>query len=749
MQEFKVNFFTWNSDFNIGISEIDEQNQEFLTLLNRVGNYIILAKVESDLIPITEGLINYSVYHLELVEKHWLRIQLDLSELDSYQKQHLQFVQKMKEFQSQIIIAPQKQQIDDLLSFLVRWFTSHILESDRRMSLTVSAINEGLSLSEAMLRTDENMKRSDNVFTNEILTANSLRLMHEIQFRNQALTNLSLHEERLQEAVKYAKIGHWDLPLNSEQVYWSPEMYEIFGLTSDSVPGPETLCSIMDEDYHIPFSCSISTAFDTGSEHHVEYPIVRPIDGAKRWVECKGHVIYKEGHLEKLTGFIQDITTRKENETRIEQLAYYDSLTHLPNRRLLIERLNQKLATAGRSQHTNALLFLDLDNFKILNDIHGHDYGDLLLIQTAMRISQSIRVGDTASRVGGDEFVIILENLSKESIQAATEVENIVSKILRTLTQPYLINEIHYATSCSIGIALFSDNCLSASELMKQADIAMYQAKQVGKNTHCFFDLNMQKDMAERVSIEAQLHRAIADHQFELFYQPQFNQYGEVLGAEALIRWNHPSKGVTLPVYFIPLAEVTGLIVPIGEWVIRTACSQLKIWQTQVKTRNLFLSVNVSQKQFQQPDFIHKIGRIIDEYAVEPDKLKIELTESVLAEELELTVSRMNELREMGIHISLDDFGTGYSSLQYLKTLPLHQLKIDYSFVRDLMIDPNDRSIVKTIISMAKGLGLGVIAEGVETEDQKQYLLSEGCMLYQGFLFSKPVPIDKLDEIIN
>ena len=750
VQEFDDNFFIWNSDFNTGIPKVDEQNTKFLALLNRVGHFFVSDTSEIEIIAIVDEIIDNALNHFKSEEKYWQSIQFELPEFNAHQEQHLQFIEKVQEFKSQFIISPQKTDIETFFTFLTGWFTTHILESDKRIACIVSSVKEGLDLSEARRCCDKKMQNLAHTITAALLSTNSLRLMHAIKLRNGTLNKLSQSEERLLETVKYAKIGYWELPINSKKAYWSPGMYELFGLPSDSLSGPETLCQLMDKDYHSPFLCSVTKAFETGAEHHVEYPIVRARDGENRWIECRGRIVNNNnGEPEKLIGFIQDITIRKENETRIEQLAYYDSLTQLPNRRLLLERLNKKIIDSKRSLHSNALLFLDLDNFKMLNDIHGHDYGDILLHQAAIRISQSIRIGDTASRVGGDEFVVILERLSIVPIQAAAEVEKIALKILQQLTQAYQIHEIQHSTTCSIGIVLFNDDKLSSSELMKQADIAMYQAKQAGKNTLRFFDPMMQKDIAERAAIEAELHRAIAEHEFELFYQPQCNEVGEVLGAEALIRWNHPTKGLILPQHFISLAEDTGLIVPIGEWVITMACAQLKAWQTQGNTSRLSLSVNVSQKQFQQADFITKIDAIVNEYGVDPSKLKVELTESVLAKDLELTITRMNELGNMGIQLSLDDFGTGYSSLQYLKTLPLSQLKIDYSFVRDLMTDPNDRSIVKTIISMAKGLGLGVIAEGVETQEQKQYLLSEDCTLYQGFLFSKPIPIDKFEKLIS
>lgn len=435
-----------------------------------------------------------------------------------------------------------------------------------------------------------------------------------------------------------------------------------------------------------------------------------------------------------------DITMRKSAEDEIKNLAFYDPLTHLPNRRLLLDRLEHALSSSAREERDGALLFLDLDHFKMLNDTLGHDIGDLLLKQVAERLSVCVRDNDTVARLGGDEFVVMLENLSHNVYEAAMQAKSAGEKILTSISQTYQLGSHEYRNSISIGIALFSQ-IQSGDELLKHADIAMYHAKKEGRNTLRFFDPQMQINISARAALEADLRKALSNHQFLLHYQIQVNHLNQPLGAEVLLRWLHPVRGLVSPAEFIPLAEETGLILPIGEWVLETACAQLKAWQREKLTNKLTLSVNVSAKQFRQSGFIEYVKSLIQHHEFSPEYLKLELTESMLLDNIEATIAIMNALGALGIQFSLDDFGTGYSSLQYLKRLPLYQLKIDQSFVRDIATDINDEAIVSTIIAMAKSLNLNVIAEGVETEAQKQILVSNGCAHYQGYLFSKPVPI--------
>ena len=444
-----------------------------------------------------------------------------------------------------------------------------------------------------------------------------------------------------------------------------------------------------------------------------------------------------------------DITTRKAAEDEIKNLAFYDALTELPNRRLLFDRLNQSIAATARSGLSGALLFLDLDYFKTLNDTMGHDVGDILLQQVATRLITCVREGDSVARIGGDEFVVLLENLSPQAIVAAEQARVIAGKILLTLNKPYKFNMQTYQSSCSIGATLFSGHEKKIEELLKQSDIAMYQSKTAGRNTLRFFDPLMQESLNARVGMENELRKAIEHHQFQLYYQIQVDSNGHASGAEALIRWIHPSHGIISPFKFIPLAEETGLISPIGQWVMDTACGQLKLWQQNPLAKNLILAINISAKQFHQKDFVILVKSTLLRHGINPERLKLELTESMLVENINDIILKMEALSKFGIQFSLDDFGTGFSSLQYLKKLPLDQLKIDQSFVRDLVTDNSDRAIIRTIISIAHSLGINVIAEGVETEEQRQFLLDNGCTYYQGYLFSKPLPIDEFEACLG
>jgi len=456
-----------------------------------------------------------------------------------------------------------------------------------------------------------------------------------------------------------------------------------------------------------------------------------------------------DGIVMNYVATLTDNTKTHAATAKIDELAFYDALTKLPNRQLLLDRLNQALASRKQSGNEGALMFIDLDDFKTLNDTLGHDVGDLLLIQCAARISSCIREGDTVARLGGDEFVVLLENLSSNVLEAATLTETIAENIITALNVPCMLNGFECQNTASIGVVQFDNQNDSQETLFKHADIALYQAKRSGRNRWCFFDPHMQDAISARVDLVGELRKAIDLQQFQLHYQIQVDSTGHAVGAEVLIRWNHPKRGMVSPFDFIPLAEETGLILPIGQWVLETACAQLAIWQNDVLTCNLTLAVNVSAQQFRQVDFVAKVQMALNKSAIDPTKLKLELTESLLVENIQEIVITMVALKTLGIKFSMDDFGTGYSSLQYLKKLPLDQLKIDQSFVRDLVDDSSDKAIVLTVITMANSLGLNVIAEGVETEDQRQFLLENGCLSYQGYLFSKPLPLQSFETLLK
>jgi len=464
-----------------------------------------------------------------------------------------------------------------------------------------------------------------------------------------------------------------------------------------------------------------------------------------KWLTISA-VMGADATVSNYVGTHNDITERKSAEEKIQALAFYDQLTGLPNRTLLLDRLRQAMRTSARSERYSALLFIDLDNFKMLNDTLGHDVGDALLMQVGQRLKSCVREVDTVARLGGDEFVLILSSLSTSEADAASATEAIADKILLAFRQVYQIGNLAHHSTASIGVTLFRGTLISLDDLLKQADLTMYRAKAAGRNTVRFFDPAMELAVKEHAALEDDLRLALVEQQFELHYQAQVAGERRVTGAEVLVRWRHPRRGMVSPADFIPLAEETGLILPLGHWVLETACRQLAVWAGDSGLSHLTVAVNVSAHQFRQDDFVEEVLSVLKNTGANPQRLKLELTESLLVHDVEEIIEKMFALKAKGIGFALDDFGTGYSSLSYLKRLPLDQLKIDQSFVRDVLIDPNDAAIARTIVALAQSLGLGVIAEGVETLAQQDFLASVGCHAYQGYLFSRPLV---LDDFVN
>ena len=448
-----------------------------------------------------------------------------------------------------------------------------------------------------------------------------------------------------------------------------------------------------------------------------------------------------DGCIYALCGISTDITKRKQAEEAIHQLAFYDPLTSLPNRRLLQDRVQQLLTTLPRNPQGAALMFIDVDNFKDINDTLGHDMGDVLLRQMAQRMGECIRAQDTLARQGGDEFVVMLVDLARQPEEAANEAQRVAQKLLSRLAEPYTLGERQHPGSVSIGVALVDAKNPSREELFKQADLAMYQAKAAGRNALRFFNPTMQAQVMARTSLEADLHWAYQNEEFVLFYQPQVNMQGDTLGYEALLRWQHPMRGLVAPSEFIAAAESCGIIASVGGWVLQTACQQLVLWAGHAQKRQWTIAMNVSARQFRQADFVAQVQEALTRTGANPACLELELTESQLVDDVPGVVAKMDALRLLGVRLSLDDFGTGYSSLAMLKRLPLHQLKIDQSFVRDMLTDPQDAAIIRAIVTMGDSLALEVIAEGVELTEQRDALLALGCKHYQGYLFGRPAPL--------
>lgn len=475
----------------------------------------------------------------------------------------------------------------------------------------------------------------------------------------------------------------------------------------------------------------------------------RAKNGHLYWVETTiVPLMSEQGKPQCYIAIRTDITERRAADERNYLLAFHDQLTALPNRRLFLEKLSDAVAIAKRNEHKAALLFIDVDNFKGLNDTRGHLVGDMFLQELASRLKSVAREEDVVARIGGDEFVILLGNLDKDFLKLAGQIEFVTEKILSVISRPYVLNDLSYNSSLSIGVSILDAGVTNEVDLMKQADIAMYEAKNSGKNQVRFFDPEMQAAIDMRMQLELDMRVALEDKQFQLYYQLQVDSSGLPIGVEALIRWIHPERGMISPADFIPVAEETGMIVPIGNWVLHTACAQLATWQASNFTKDLTLAINVSAKQFNQESFVEDVRGCVMKYGIDAAKLKIELTESALVERIDEIVMKMQMLNSINIQFALDDFGTGYSSLQYLKKLPLSQLKIDQSFVRDITSGGKTK-IVRTIVAMGRELGLDTIAEGVETDQQLSYLQAYGCKYYQGYYFAKPLPISELAALIQ
>ncbi len=450
------------------------------------------------------------------------------------------------------------------------------------------------------------------------------------------------------------------------------------------------------------------------------------------------------GRMMHYVASLSDITLRKQSEDEIRRLAFYDVLTGLPNRRLLLDRLGQALLASERSGRYGALLFIDLDHFKNLNDTQGHDMGDLLLQQVASRLSACLRKRDSAARFGGDEFVVLLEDLPAQVEAAALAAETVGDKILAALNAPYDLAGLSFHSTPSIGATLFGRGNADVDELLKQADLAMYQSKSAGRNCLHFFAAEMQAVVAARVVLEQELRRGIQDGQFRIYLQPQVDMAGKMVAAELLLRWQHPLRGLLAPDSFLTLAEDTGLILPLGQWVLTQAAVLLAAWAQKPETAELVLAVNVSTREFREPDFAVQLLATLAAQGADPARLKLELSEVLLLDDIPANIERMALLQNAGIRLALDDFGTAYSSLSYLKQLPLTQFKIDRSFVHDLSRDANGYPVVRAMIALAHSLGLPVVAEGVETADQQALLQSEGCDIFQGYFISRPFPADAL-----
>lgn len=649
------------------------------------------------------------------------------------------------------------------------WFSQHLLIPPKGfimlLPVTVIAIKLGLRATTLILTVIAiqaliGASLKIGYFANEIASANLYNYwlyiiilsgvgialttyVNELKYKELSLRK---SENHLRLSQTSGGIGSWEVDLISNKFLWSDSCYALIGLSQESTWGD--FFKILSPKDRQRVVGAMRSHIKRGTKYEIEYRVTTA--QGERWLRSVGQIERDaKGAPLVMRGITQDVTERKHAESEIERLAFYDHLTALPNRRLLMDRLKQALASSTRSGYEGGLLFIDLDNFKNINDSLGHNVGDLLLQQAAKRLTACVREQDTVARLGGDEFVVMLENLSKHDVSSATQLEIVGEKILAALNQPYQFDGNDYYSTASIGAVLFNNHQQNIDDLIKQADIAMYQAKAAGRNALRFFSEEMQAIITARAALEADLGLALADNQFVLYYQLQITHQQKIIGAEVLIRWQHPQRGLISPKDFIPLAEETGLILPIGQWVLKTACIQIKRWENHINTQHLQLAVNVSARQFQQADFVEQVRQVLSETAIKPELLKLELTESMMLDDIHDTIDKMNILKKMGVRFSMDDFGTGYSSLAYLTQLPLDQLKIDQSFISNIGVKNSDAVIVQTIIGMADNLSIEAIAEGVETEAQRCFLEQHHCQLYQGYLFSSPVPIEQFECLLQ
>lgn len=593
------------------------------------------------------------------------------------------------------------------------------------------------------------------VFAIIVLSSLVLALALQNQRRRRAELSLRASQARYQLLADNTSDVLWILNLETQKWdYLSPSIESLTGFSVSQVMAAP-IKALMSDEIHADFltwnAVRVSDYLKQPdvAKSYTNVVEIKCIDGSTVWTESVTHYLHNDQGQLALMGVTRDINLRKKAEKEIQQLALYDTLTQLPNRKLLQDRMRQAMVASSRSHQQVAMLFIDLDHFKTVNDTRGHDVGDLMLQQAAQRLVSCVRGSDTVARLGGDEFVILLQDLDENVDLAASEARATGEKILQVFNHDFLLQGQEHHITVSIGVTLIKRTDESSDEMLKRADLAMYRAKSAGRNTLQFFDPQMQAAVLMRAALETDLREGLAQNQFLLYYQAQVNAQHQIIGVEALVRWVNPKRGMVSPGEFIPLAEETGLILPLGQWVLETACRQLAFWANQSATAHLTVAVNVSARQFHQQGFVEQVLDTVERTGAKAHQLKLELTESMLVDDIQGVVAKMSALKGRGISFSLDDFGTGYSSLAYLKGLPLDQLKIDQGFIRDILIDQNDAAIAKMVIALANSMGLSVIAEGVETEGQRDFLANMGCPAYQGYLFSRPVPLQEFEALVS
>ncbi len=761
-----IDIFPWNDNFATGIGRIDEQHQHLVEILNDLATHVAFPSRELGLDVILASLVDYTRYHFATEESIWGEYLAGDQAETAHSTEHQAFIASIHRQKEEAAGRPTEELVPELLSLLTHWLASHILEKDRYLAKVVLNCQTGLDLDTAKARAAEGMRGSASVLVSLVLaiysslTANTTHLIREIAERRRVEQELRAadeclkdHLERIKMLVDASPDGVIELDGAGRVTGWNAQAERIFGWRTAQILGEDFAAALLPPLFREAQRQWLARALAASPALHpnktLEIAGLRA-DGAEFPLEITLAAMKRRGEP-VFVAYARDITERKETLERIAHLSSHDSLTKLPNRQLLAERLNLALAASARHLHQAALLLIDLDNFRVLNETLGHGIGDLLLQEVARRLQDQTGPKGTVARLGGDEFIVLLEELSPDAEQAQILAAEGGKRILAALNASYQLAGHDYLSTPSIGLVLFGRDPATTTpeELLKKADIAMYQAKTQGRNRLCVFDPEMESRVSQRAFLETDLRRALANDEFVLHYQVQVATHGRPLGAEALLRWRHPERGMVSPLTFIPLAEETGLIVPIGQWVLDQVCARLKEWEGDPRLGSLQLAVNVSPRQLRDLDFVDAVRRNLRRQAIAPDRLKLELTEGAILADVGDSVRKMNALKSLGVSFSLDDFGTGYSSLAYLTQLPLSQLKIDQAFVHNIGIQATDDIIVRTIIGMADSLSIEVVAEGVETQAQRDFLEAEGCGIYQGYLYSKPLPLADIVRLVR
>lgn len=752
-----IDIFPWNNHFETGLSTVDEQHRKLVALLNDLATNVAFNADSQCLNTIFDELVEYTLYHFQTEEAIWHKY-LPNDPLDSeHQEVHQRFVSAALRFKEQQQHKPLIELAKEALEYLARWLASHILETDRHMAYIVFALQEGLSLDEAKIQSQERMSGSTRFLIDIILsiyrtlTSNTLELVHEMKEHERLLDAQKIIEEQLYDQAKtlqkqkeefetifnISRDGIAILDLKSNFLDFNDAYLEMTGFTREELLAQSCIALSIPEDHDRAIN-AMEVVMEKGFLTNFEKTCV--VKNGKHVVINMALALMPDRR--RILISTKDVTEAKAQEKRLQYIAHYDALTGLPNRVLLSDRLQQAMAQASRNHSTIAVVYLDLDGFKTVNDLYGHEMGDILLSTLALRMKQTLRNGDTIARLGGDEFVAVFMNLKDHE-----DCVPMLVRLLSVTSQNVVIDDKMMNVSASLGVSFFENgDDIDPDQLLRQADQAMYQAKLAGKNRYHIFDAIQDKTIRmHHESLEA-IESALHHRQFRLYYQPKVNmQSGEVIGLEALIRWDHPTKGVLLPGMFLPTIEGHLLSVQIGYWVIEEAMRQI----TEFKSQGIALpiSVNVDALQFQQEDFVFQLKALMRLYPkVEEGDLEFEILETSALEDIEGISQIMRECEQIGIQFSLDDFGTGYSSLTYLKRLPAKILKIDQSFVKGMLNDPDDLAILDGIVGLSIAFRRDLIAEGVESSEHGEMLLRLGCMNAQGYVIAKPMPAETLPD---